>query len=392
MKRITLLLSILILGLGLGWYGHSLYSFFSAVSVVVPHSAAKSLTAKSLAAPAKIDDASVELTLPDLFSNRTLLNNKQLGLMIELVKQGLDVESQDKLNKRVVRYAKTLMISAAPGVDIEQRLLALLGNYDTKEQILDILAKFYANTKQYKQAISSLYDLRSMARFDDDYRKITSRIEVLSKKNLKALNTYNYKAEMADFFEFMLANEPDNFEMQMQYAEFEYNNRHYARVEELLSVLLHHPDYARQAELLMQKTQHQNEMIENGVVPVPVEKMGDHYVVRAVVNGQEPVKLIIDTGATLTILSPKVIQNLGLRLDEVQRYRAFSTANGTVQAPVISLESLKIQNHLVTDLDAGILSTFSNSEIDGLLGMNFLNQFAFFIDQKNGTLELVGVE
>lgn len=313
-------------------------------------------------------------------------------MVIELIKQDLDVETQRKLNIDVVKYAQSLLENPVSSEITEQRLLALLGNYDTKEQVLNILAKFYAQEKQYKKAITSLFNLRGMTQFDEDYKKISSRINVLSQKNLKYLKSYNYRSEMADFFEFMLMKEPDNFSMQMQYAEFEFSNRNYQHVEQLLDTLLYHPEYAFKSDALLQKIQHQKDKIESGVIPIPVEKSGDHYIVNAVINNLEPVKLIIDTGATLTILSPKVIQNLGLQLDDVEQYMEFATANGVVKAPVVSLDTIRIQNHLVNDLKVGILSTFSNSGFSGLLGMNFLNQFAFFIDQKNSTLELVEAE
>ena len=383
MKKTITFFSLLCAGAFVGWHSHSVFVYFSAEPVIALEPAEENSPVPA------IETRSSEFNAPGFFSSKNLMNNTQLGMVIELIKQDLDTDTQTKLNKDVVQYARSLLSNAGTGDNTEQRLLALLGNFDTKEQVLDILARFYERSKQYEQAISSLYNLREMIRFDEDYKKISSRISVLSQKNLKHLKARNYNTEMGDFFEFMIAKEPDNFSIQMQYAEFEYKNRNYGHVDQLLSVLVFHPEYALKSESLLQKARHQKEMIENGIVPVPVEKSGDHYIVNAVINGQESVKLIIDTGATLTILSPKVIQDLGLNFDDAQQFMEFSTANGVVKAPLMSLESVKIQNHLVTDLQVGVLSTFSSSEFGGLLGMNFLNQFAFFIDQKNSTLELV---
>jgi len=378
---------VLSLGIVIGWNAQTFNAFLTKkASPVKTHEVANQSETVILEKPA------VEIVSPGFFSGNTLLNNTQLGTVIELIKQDLDVEKRTQLNNDVLEYARSLYSSGDNTENIEQRLLALLGNYDTKEQVLEILASFYSKKKQFKRAITSLYTLRSMTQFDEDYQEISDRIDRLSQKHLKHLNAYNYKAEMADFYEFLIAKEPDNFSVQMQYAEFEYKNRNYTHVEQLLSVLLHHPDYSIKSERLMRKAQHQTDMLTNGIVPVPVEKTGDHYIVNAVINNQEPVKLIIDTGATLTILSPRVIHNLGLHVEDVQQYMDFSTANGVVQAPVISLESMRVQNHLVSDLQVGILPTFSHSQFDGLLGMNFLNQFAFFIDQKNSMLELVEIE
>ena len=373
-------------GIILGWSGHALYSSFLVKPVVVPK--IESVESQPEIAAPNIDET---LNAPYFFSSNSLINNNQLGMVIELIKQDLDVEAQNRLNKDVVKYARSLLLSVNDK-NTEQRLLALLGNFDTKEQVLDVLARYYEKQNKFEEAITSLFNLRSMAQFDEDYEKITSRINVLTKKNIKLLSSYSYKAELSAFFEFMIAKEPDNFSAQMQYAEFEYDNRHYAKVDQLLSVLRYHPEYSLKSEALLKKSQHQIEMIENGIVPVPVEKAGEHYIVNAVINNQEPVKLIIDTGASLTILSPKVISDLGLKLDDVDLYMEFSTANGVVKAPTMLLDSIRIQNHLVNDLRVGVLSAVANSEYGGLLGMNFLNHFAFFLDQKNSTLELVEAE
>ncbi len=391
MRKIITLLGMLGVGVVIGWNGHALYAFFDARSTIVSAPEALAVELSVVNAPIQKGSA-LPFRSPAFFSGKNLLDNTQLGMVIALIKQDLDVETQNKLNKEVVEYAQSLLNHSAADEDTEQRLLALLGNYDTRESVLSILARFYARAKKYEQAISSLFNLRSMAQFDEDYERVNRRIKVLSNKYVKRLNGHDDKAGLRDFYAFLLKQEPDNFSVQMKYAEFEYTNRRYDHVEELLSVLQYHSEYSQQAEALLEKAHHQKDMIENGVVPVPVERMGDHYIVSAVINNQESVKLIIDTGATLTILSPKVARNLGLRLDDVMQYKEFSTANGVVKAPIITLESLKIQNHFVSELQVGILPSFSNSAFSGLLGMNFLSQFTFFIDQKNSTLELVNAQ
>lgn len=386
-RKTLLYVSMFLSGAIIGWGGHFVYSLSSNMFSISKNKTDKADTIEPI-----VESESYTLVSPQFFSNQKMLNNTQLGMMIELFKQDLDLEAQDELNKEVVQYAMSLLLNVKNPKNTEQRLLALLGNYDTKEQVLNVLSRFYQAQGNYQQAISSLYNLRSMAQYDEQYNQITKKINQLSKKYLKDLKAYNYKSEMADFYEFLMKKEPDNFEMQMEYAEFEFKNRNYEHVEELLSVLLYHPDFSLQAENLLQKAQHQKELIDNGIVPIPLEKKGNHYFVMALINNQEPVKLIIDTGATLTMLSPKIIRELGIRLDDAQQYMEFSTANGVVQAPVIMIDSLSVQNHVVRDVQVGVLTTLQNTQVGGLLGMNFLSQFAFYLDQKNSSLELVEVD
>jgi len=384
MKLFSFLL-VFIIGTILGWQGHSKINSFSAQEEIEP--------VEKLAIKERNDNVSdLKQNTFQFLTNKSLLNHTQLGVVIELIKQNLDVESQNQLNNEVIKYANSLVRSTEDNLNIEQHLIALIGNEDTKETVLELLVEFYARQKEYKKAVNTLYELRSLKNFDEDYQEVSNRIIVLTQKNIKKLSAYGFKSELTSFFEFILAKEPDNFDVQFQYAEFEYANRKYSRVEQLLGMLLHHPDFENQSAALMQKAQHQKDLLNNGVVPVPIEKAGDNFLVDALINNQEPVKLIIDTGASLTVLSSKIIRDLGLNLGDLLYYTEFSTANGIVKAPVFELDSISVRNHIVKGLKVGVLPGLSQPSISGLLGMNFLSQFTFFLDQKNSTLELVDIE
>ena len=63
-------------------------------------------------------------------------------------------------------------------------------------------------------------------------------------------------------------------------------------------------------------------------------------------------------------------------------------ANGTVRAPVYKLDVLSVGDWQVRQLDIGVLALAGMPGVDGLLGMNFLNHFQFFIDQNEALLRL----
>jgi clan AA aspartic protease (TIGR02281 family) len=99
-------------------------------------------------------------------------------------------------------------------------------------------------------------------------------------------------------------------------------------------------------------------------------------------------QLLIDTGASLTIFTPEVLEQHGIRYHETGRSDIFNTANGPVRAPVYKLDYLSVGGWQVHHLEIGVLDLGSGAGVDGLLGMNFLSHFQFFIDQNESLLRL----
>ena len=100
------------------------------------------------------------------------------------------------------------------------------------------------------------------------------------------------------------------------------------------------------------------------------------------------IQLLIDTGASLTMLKPEVFQRPGIRYQNSGRSEVFNTANGPIRAPVYILDSLTIGHSQVNQLEVGVLEMAGDTNMDGLLGMNFLRHFQFFIDQNEALLRL----
>jgi clan AA aspartic protease (TIGR02281 family) len=90
----------------------------------------------------------------------------------------------------------------------------------------------------------------------------------------------------------------------------------------------------------------------------------------------------------MTIVTAAALQQRGLRARDTGRSQVFNTANGQVRAPVYILESLSVGDWYVQQLEVGVLDLGEQAGIDGLLGMNFLSHFRFFIDQNESMLRL----
>ena len=99
--------------------------------------------------------------------------------------------------------------------------------------------------------------------------------------------------------------------------------------------------------------------------------------------------LILDTGASHTILSPQVADDLGLLGDPESQLVTLKTAGGPVQAKVVRVDSIRIAEAEVQETYAAIYELpDSPPGIDGLLGLTFLRQFQVTLDTAKGLLHL----
>ncbi|VAW85914.1 hypothetical protein MNBD_GAMMA16-1701 [hydrothermal vent metagenome] len=121
--------------------------------------------------------------------------------------------------------------------------------------------------------------------------------------------------------------------------------------------------------------------------PVALERKGNHFIVDAMLNDYE-LRLMIDTGASLTVLSNSVARALGLHESNALQRLLVNTANGSTEALLYRLETMTIGEFNVSSIDIAVVANLEINGASGLLGMNFLQNFEFRIDQKNEQLFL----
>ena len=121
---------------------------------------------------------------------------------------------------------------------------------------------------------------------------------------------------------------------------------------------------------------------------VPFEKHGSVVIVKAMLNGKAPVKLILDTGATFTMISSGIAKQLDIDTGQTTRTMPFQTANGMIQAALINLESVSVAGLELKNLTAAVHDGLPDPEVAGLLGLNFLTNFRLDIDSEKGLVHL----
>src|SRR6185503_6732412 len=100
------------------------------------------------------------------------------------------------------------------------------------------------------------------------------------------------------------------------------------------------------------------------------------------INGQR-VRFLVDTGASVTTLSTAYADRIGLDYERGAPTRAM-TVNGVVDGWRVSLDSVRVGNVTVHDVDAMVVNNDTLPVV--LLGMTFLEQFD--MQRQGGTLVL----
>ena len=121
---------------------------------------------------------------------------------------------------------------------------------------------------------------------------------------------------------------------------------------------------------------------------IPAESDHGGVFVKVLLNGKVTARLLVDTGASTTLLYQETVARLALPPDARLGSTRVTVADGrAVDADVLRLDSISVGASEVKNvIVAG--SPASNQGFDGLLGMTFLGRFIVRVDASRGRLLL----
>ncbi len=109
------------------------------------------------------------------------------------------------------------------------------------------------------------------------------------------------------------------------------------------------------------------------------------------IAGSREIDMILDTGAVYTVISWDVAKDIGYDPAISERRMPIVTANGVIEAPLITVEGVNVANLRAKAIDVICHDIPEIAGIEGLLDLSFLKNFRTLIDYATGILEITAI-
>lgn len=119
---------------------------------------------------------------------------------------------------------------------------------------------------------------------------------------------------------------------------------------------------------------------------VRLQRLHGGWVTEVVLSDTRRARFLVDTGASVSVLSPALAETLGLAPGPRSRHVVLQTLAGQTRAPVVMVPSIR-----VGDIEAHeVVAVVHEIEggIDGILGNTFLDRFTITVDAERGVLRV----
>jgi clan AA aspartic protease (TIGR02281 family) len=393
MHKLMTMLLLMVTGLVLGWYAHERWGTEPAQQaesefrVVIPlHDSGQPVTINEPDSTEYVDgvarllqDGAYTAAVERYESSQSLADTAGM----QQARDAILLHAQRRIKARDYAAAAQLL----------QRFL--LASYRDVDARL-LLAEVFYGQQDYQSAIEQLYEARGYAFRPEMLTRITRRIRYVVNEQAEQFGKDENTTGLLELFQELTQREPDYaaYFIELANAQLALEDRDAA--QRSLVLVINDADVGEQARVMLAMLQQTATATQESdpvsmaaeVAGVPLIRSGQHFLVDVTPAGAGSLRLLIDTGASMTIVTAAALQQRGLRARDTGRSQVFNTANGQVRAPVYILESLSVGDWYVQQLEVGVLDLGEQAGIDGLLGMNFLSHFRFFIDQNESMLRL----
>ncbi|OIO33367.1 MAG: hypothetical protein AUJ70_03395 [Candidatus Omnitrophica bacterium CG1_02_40_15] len=128
--------------------------------------------------------------------------------------------------------------------------------------------------------------------------------------------------------------------------------------------------------------------IATGKHIVKLTRRGNSLTTNVLLNRKIKEELIVDTGATDTVISSSLAKKLGISLNKSQNVLCQVADGRTVNGKQVRIKEVKVGGAKVYNVQAIVLDSGELGNSPGLLGMSFLNNFVFKVDTEKELLVL----
>lgn len=296
----------------------------------------------------------------------------------------LTKQMRNRLISRIIRLIRSHRYQ-----DAQQLISTYLDSNAYDAEVLVLQAQLHNMVGRHLEALSNAYEAKIYGdRLSIEEETIDQLINKILDEYERLLIDEKKWDSLVSLYSLIV--EKDYSERQSSYyyklAQAQFKLGDYYTALASLSQIIGHPLWSRKAQYFQQAIE---KFIEgDGIVAIPIKHVDPHkFLVIATINDSIEAELLIDTGASLSILKQNFIEEIELPI-KGEEPLMLNTVSDTVEARTIKLDSFGINEIKFADMSIGVTEMPDDFIPDGLLGMDFLSKFEFNLDQEDLTLYL----
>lgn len=121
---------------------------------------------------------------------------------------------------------------------------------------------------------------------------------------------------------------------------------------------------------------------------VKLTRRGNSFTTDVLLNRKVKAGLIVDTGASDTVISTSLAKKIGIPLNRCHSVLCQVADGRTVSGKQVNIKEVRVGGAKVYNVQAVVLDSGEIGDSPGLLGMSFLNNFVFKLDSEKELLVL----
>lgn len=270
-----------------------------------------------------------------------------------------------------------------------KKLTDLLKSEPNNAEALLLLARVLEQQGQHQDAVATWF---RYLQAEVDAQKIEEALTHLSRYLVRLVNNPAIFGGTRDWLiaqlNALIKLTPDNGELHLQLADMHLKaaDKMQAQYHALMAANQENTRTRAEAFIARMTDAAIEEQTAHQELNVPLMRFGNQFLVPVSVEG-EPVKLLLDTGASISGLTSAFL-NRNYSLVKSPKPIQLNTASGTVDSYLFVVDNLDIAELRFSKHMLARLPMDDTAGFDGLLGVDILGRFDFVIDQQKAILRL----
>ncbi len=278
----------------------------------------------------------------------------------------------------------TALLAAQKFVSLDNSISAYLEFNADDQRFLYLQVESELAQGQLLVAIKHAYDIQYHVFTEAKKVNVINAARELVQEAIAPLIKNNLWLELKELVVEISLYDQEYLYLQWVFSQAQYQLGELELARNSLEPLLMEPNFKVKAQALYKKIELSLQKTES----IALSRQGAHFIVQATINNNFNVALMLDTGASISLLSEQAFEQLNQYSEVVYvKDLRLNTAGGQVTASLYQVAEFDLQGYVLRPFVFAV-SPFMSEGSDGLLGMNYLSSFDFHIDQTNNLLIL----